>query len=358
MFPYAYMVFLILAALLFVDCGKKGNGPDVVFSFDVHEDSATGWHVVRLDAGLTDDPRKSISIRVAPEGGNNMFSFRVGEHELIDAEDDIGELINQGRGTPILYPTPNRIRDATYVFMGDTLKMSFPGETRSHMLHGLVKDDTAWQFSEPEVRDDAVVLKTWYVFDESNPRFPAYPFKNTLRVEYALMRDRVLIRYEVENQDTKPLGFGFGLHPFWKVIGAKEQCFIQAALPYHMTATKDILPTGEIEPVEGTDWSLIEPKPLAELHLDDVYYGATPETAVGVFYEAVGLRIQQRATADFTHVVVYTPDRDYFCVENQTCSTDTHNLYARGLTEESHLRIVEPGAKTGGHVEYIITREK
>ena len=171
------------------------------------------------------------------------------------------------------------------------------------------------------------------------------------------MEDRVRISYEVENQNEKPLGFGFALHPFWKVIGDKEQTFIQVALPYHMEATKDLLPTGKLEPVEGTKWSLLEPRAVVDLRLDDVYYGATPESVVRVIYKAIGLQIQQKATSDFTHIVVFTPDRDYFCVENQTCSTDTHNLYSKGLKKESHLQIVEPGEKTGGYVDYVIVWE-
>ena len=123
-----------------------------------------------------------------------------------------------------------------------------------------------------------------------------------------------------------------------------------------MEATKDLLPTGKLEPVEGTGWSLLELRPVSELRLDDVYYGATPESMVRVIYSSIGLQIQQKASSDFTHVVVYTPDRDYFCIENQTCSTDAHNLYSRGYKKESHLQIVEPGKKTGGYVEYIIIR--
>jgi aldose 1-epimerase len=59
-----------------------------------------------------------------------------------------------------------------------------------------------------------------------------------------------------------------------------------------------------------------------------------------------------KASADFTHLVVYTPQEPWFCVENQTCSTDAHNLYTLGWDKESHLMVLEPGQTHSGFVEY------
>ena len=53
--------------------------------------------------------------------------------------------------------------------------------------------------------------------------------------------------------------------------------------------------------------------------------------------------------------MVYAPDGErFFCVENQTCSTDAHNLFSRGFTMESGLRIVPPSEERGGLVTYAI----
>jgi len=54
-------------------------------------------------------------------------------------------------------------------------------------------------------------------------------------------------------------------------------------------------------------------------------------------------------------MVVYTQQPAFFCVENQTCSTDAHNLYARGLKDISHLLTVRPGSKDTGWVHYLLT---
>jgi aldose 1-epimerase len=171
-------------------------------------------------------------------------------------------------------------------------------------------------------------------------------------VEYTLFADRIRVSYEVENRDSKPLGFGFALHPFWNALGPKDKVSIRVPLPWHMDATQ-MLPSGKLDKVtKNSKWSLLDFKPVSTLRLDDVYFGATPKSKVDIRYDSIGLELRQRVSKDFTHVVVFTPDRDYFCIENQTCSTDAHNLYSRGLVKESHLQILQPGKKTGGWVEY------
>lgn len=323
------------------------------YSYSITKDTTTGWNIVRLNAVNQSDPKQNISIQVTPEGGGNMFSFSAGGTDLIKGPDELVNLMKPKRGNPILFPTPNRVRDGRFEFMGETFTMQVPGEDRPRALHGLTWD-APWNFSEPVVLDDGVVFKTWYVLDEDNPRFQAFPFRTTLRVDYTVTAGCVRIAYEVENNGIKPLGFGFAFHPFWTVIGDKASNKIQVALPYHMEAIEKF-PTGKLEPVEGTKWSLNDPVPVSELDLDDVYFGATPESNVRVIYESIGLELRQKATADFTHIVVYTPDADFFCIENQTCSTNAHNMHAQGYERESHLQIVQPGGTTGGNVEYSVS---
>lgn len=355
-----YVKSAIFAALLFVSvvsaCGKVDREELVMFSHSVTKDAATGYTIVQLNADYPDRPQESISIKVAVEGGSNMISYTAGGIELIDTDPDLSKLHLSGRGTFVLYPSPNRIREAAYSFMGEDYTMSFPGEDHSHWIHGIVRDDSAWAYDEPKVSNDSVSFKTRYVIDEKNPRFPAFPFQNTLTVEYTVLKDRVRVAYTVDNTGDKALGFGFGLHPYWRAIGGKDKCRIQVDLPWHMEATDDLLPTGKITDTKDSQWDLTSPKKVSELSLDDVYYGASPASVVSVFFDAADIRLDLKASADFTHVVVYTPDQPFFCVENQTCSTDAHNLYAQGLEKESNLQIAKSGETVSGFVDYILVR--
>jgi len=351
------VVFLTVGACLLTGCSHDDE-PAVtehrpVFSYTVTRDYETGWHIVRLSTENNRAPGKNLSVRIVPEGGSTLFSFTAGEHELVYAPAAINTLLDRMTGIPVMYPTPNRVRNQTYRFNNVTYRMTFPGDDKPTRLHGIARDDTTWRFGEPEIKPGAVVMKTWYRLDETNPRFPAFPFRNSLTLEYTLMENCLKIIYTVENLDDKPLGFGIGFHPFWKVIGTPDDVRIQVDIPSHMVAV-DKLPTGHLEPVQGTQFDLREPVPLSRLKLDDVYFGASPESTVRFMYDAAGLEIRQTATSDFTHVVVYTPGGDFFCIENQTCSTDAHNLYDRGFRPESGLQIVEPGSRASGSVTYTV----
>jgi aldose 1-epimerase len=347
--------FLLASLFMLMTSGINVWAADsIVFNSSMTKDSETGWNIVTLTAENKTDPHKSISVKITPEGGDNLYSFTIGGTELLRGPEKLSQLSKQFFGTPILFPTPNRVRNGIYVFLGDTLKQSLPGETRLRTIHGLVWDDPNWKFEPPVTGKNSASFKAWYVFDRNNPRLEGYPFPNTLTVEYTLFNDRVRISYDVVNQGVKPLGFGFALHPFWNVIGSKDDVTIKVPLPYHMDAT-NMLPSGKLDKVTGdSKWSLLEPKPLSSLRLDDVYFGSTPKREVVAMFKSIGLELRQRATADFTHVVIYTPDTNYFCLENQTSSTDAHNLYSKGLVKESHLQILKPGQKTGGEVEYIV----
>ncbi len=49
--------------------------------------------------------------------------------------------------------------------------------------------------------------------------------------------------------------------------------------------------------------------------------------------------------------------RPFFCVENQSCSTDAHNLYAQGKQELAHLVILAPGQSLNAWVEFTVSEQ-
>jgi aldose 1-epimerase len=166
------------------------------------------------------------------------------------------------------------------------------------------------------------------------------------------------IAYEVENTGAGRLPFGFGLHPWFRVPRNREDITICGPATHQMELeTKLLLPTGKCMPIAEAKPDLSKPTNLASLDLDHVYLGMRPEKPAWIEYIDEKLRLELRASEDFTHLIVYTPaGSDFFCVENQTCSGDAHNLYARGLQELAHLLILEPGKKHRGQVEMVWAR--
>ena len=120
---------------------EVGSRP-VPFSASVVPDSSTGWDIVVLRYQDAGDPGRTLEARVAPAAGANLYSFQVGDEELLKQPANLAELTDQGSGTPILFPTPNRVRNAKMEFDGRSF--SFPANAQSNFIHGLVRK-RPWQ---------------------------------------------------------------------------------------------------------------------------------------------------------------------------------------------------------------------
>ena len=115
-----------------------------------------------------------------------------------------------------------------------------------------------------------------------------------------------------------------------------------------MDADQDLLPTGKLLPATLNDLT-----PVSKLDLDHVFTDLTGPQLVEF---PNGRKITISASPDFTHCVVYTGEKDQFtAVEQQTCSTDAHNLDSLGFTKEAHLIRVKPGGIHHGWVRYQIS---
>jgi aldose 1-epimerase len=148
----------------------------------------------------------------------------------------------------------------------------------------------------------------------------------------------------VRNQDARwRLPFGLAIHPYFRIIGPRESIRLQVPAKKWMESIEQ-MPTGRLIDLAGGPVDLCKPRSLSGLDLDDVYWGADPDRQQIIYYDQIGKKVTLTASDFFTHCVVYTPaGKPFFCIENQSCSTDAHNLYARGLEEAAHLTILDPG---------------
>jgi aldose 1-epimerase len=201
--------------------------------------------------------------------------------------------------------------------------------------------------------DDQVLIQTQLVFTPGTPWYQAFPHKHTLKVDVSVRNDSVRWTYTVDNKmGDRDVPFGFALHPWFLYQGDRADTFLTIPAS-HLMESKELLPTGRLVVLDGTQYDARKPLSLANFVIDDVYYGLRSQAPVVIDFKDPGVEIGLFATADFTHLVVYTPDQEpYFCVENQTCSTDAHNLHTQGKEREAHLLIAETGNQMSGWVEY------
>jgi aldose 1-epimerase len=290
---------------------------------------------------------------ILPSHGSNLCRLSLDGRKIIDFDPSL--LASDFTGTPVLYPTPNRVRNGVFRYQG----RSYPQHLRGAAIHehGLVHSEV-WKYAEPAVQQDSTILRTWIDFDEASDGFQAFPFLHRLSLEFCLSETGVKVTYGIENKSDQVLPFGFGLHPYFMKLGGDLETYVQLPARSVMDYTSDLLPTGRLVPVEGTIYDLRQRIAIGELDLDHVFTNIETGKFAQVFYPGMGLGVNLVTTEDFSHMVLYSPrGAPFFCLENQTCSTDAHNLYDRGFAAESGLKFVQPGKVHSGSVSYLITRE-
>ncbi len=320
-------------------------------TFSCFTERRTGWEgeiiVLKATGGAIEQ-----EARIAPTGGCNLFSYLVNGVERLRQPPSWREVPTFYYGIPILFPTPNRVRDCRYEFEGRTHQHRKNHADR--FLHGLVFDEW-WKPGEIEASSDGTSFFAWLEVAPFHHNYPAFPFPHKITVTFTLTAEGLAIAYEVENTGDGRLPFGFGLHPWFRVTRSREDMIICVPATHQMELEpKLLLPTGNYWPIHGAQPNISQPMPLSQIDLDAVYFGARPEQPAWIEYIDENLRLELRASADFTYLLIYAPaGQDFVCVENQTCSGDAHNLHARGLQDIAHLLILEPAEKHRGEVRMV-----
>jgi aldose 1-epimerase len=318
---------------------------------DRHPD--TGWPTIRLSCVNPDSAKEQSAVQFSPEMGSNLLSFQVEGTEYLYAIPEPDEKL-KFLGTPVLYPTPNRVRNAQFTFGGHTFK--FEPNIGPNFIHGLVRD-VPWSSTPPVITPEGISVRTEIVFAPGKSIYDPFPFRNSLALTFALTEDMVRLAFEVHNGDQQPLPFGLAIHPYFRILGARESVRIQVPAQAWMEAI-DLLPTGRLVGLDHGPADLRQPTSLALLDLDDVYWGMRPDKPTTIYYDALGKQVTLTASEFFSHAVVYTPKgKPYFCIENQSCSTDAHNLYARGFRREAHLTVLDPGATMSAWIDIKVSNQ-
>ena len=320
------------------------------FSCTLHKTKQ--YHVITLSYCPTPKREKPITVSIAPELGSNMFSLTYGNDEIIVHKKALLE--KRGfTGNFVLFPTPNRVKNFTYTWSNKRIVLKKRGKIVE--IHGLVYDEP-WKYGNPHIENNCATVRTWIDIDKRSPLFEAFPFPCRLTLTYALTPKGVQITYTVKNLGNQKLPFGFALHPYFARLSGNDKTFISVPAKSWMESPKDtLLPTGKLISVAGKPYDIRKPVAVGTLDVDHVYTHLTPGRFATIQYAKQRIMVTLKTSKDFTHVVVYTGDPNAVCIENQTCSTDAHNLHERGLGRASHLLIIPPHQSHTGHVLYKVT---
>lgn len=278
---------------------------------------------------------------VCPKDGMNVYRI-IYHGKRVIAWDDTRFESGATYGIPVLYPTPNR---------SENLKIHVGEDAYDARMHGLVRC-LPFAVTKEVCLEKEVLLEGSLKWDETQVDFGMFPYHSILRIRVSIRGNVTNWEYEVENREEKELPYGIAIHPFFDKNGQNVK--ISVPVDAFMEMTEEKIPTGTLIPMEETGVELRKPVSVEELDLDHVYTKYHEKEPICLLYE--DFKVEIDATKEFTHVVVFTPKAPFFCVENQTCSTDCFNLYHKGMREESGLEFVAPGEKKSGKLKFTFSR--
>ena len=291
---------------------------------------------------------EQIKLWINPADGMNIYEIWHQNKALIQFDRARYEA-NQTCSVMTLFPTPNRVKNNHFTFEGIT----YPMEN-----HGILKHAKFKVVQQVASRNGGILRASLDItnnHDDGNEYYYLFPFMCTLTLEIELHQNQIYYRYHLQNKDNKNLPYGIGIHPFFHKP-KDEELLIQVYASAYMEHNKEHFPTGRILPVTKS-YDLQKAKKVDDLALDDVYLVHPPDIAAVIHYQ--DKKVLLSSSQEFEKLVVYTPKNlPYFCLENQTCSTDAINMYNKGYVKESSLINLGPNDAKQGFIKIVIASSK
>ncbi len=307
------------------------------------------------------DPKSGSTASIAVDCGFNCFRFvaRLSSGESVDviaaAEGfENGSLPASHNGIPILFPFTNRIRDGRFSWDGQTYYLPpslVPYDNTGNAIHGFCSD-VPWRIVAQQ--EDSVTGEFQLSVDAPD-RLPLWPTDAVIQIQYTVTGSALRTRITVRNPSSKPLPWGFGTHPYFRVpLSAKSdpaKCTVLVPVS-KVWELEEFLPTGRIvDPPQG---EALDDAPFFDsLKVDAVYTKVRLKDGVSVCQimdQEAGIQVEQKSSSDFRDIVVFTPPwMSAICMEPYTCVTDAINLQQKGI--DAGLQILSPGGTWTGFID-------
>ena len=167
-----------------------------------HQD--TGWKIYSIQQGTT-------IVRLVPAAGCNVMSMQVDGVEYFRQPDNVKELPGVSYGNPILYPMPNRVKDARFSFQGK--EFSFTPNSQGNFIHGLV-NKSAFKVTAMSLDESSASITCQVSFENGTDLHQRFPMPHLFSMTVTVTQNAVRWTYEVNNSEgNQAVPFGVALHP-------------------------------------------------------------------------------------------------------------------------------------------------
>ncbi len=311
--------------------------------------TAGGLRIVSLSVENKEEIKE---IWVLPSMGMNLCRFSINGKNVIDFDETYAN--GSFFGTPLLYPTPNRVRGGIFMYKGSEYPQIKRG--KRVMIHGLVRDEA---FSDVTIGQDE--KKIWVEgsidFNPSTAVFEAFPFMHRFTVRYFLDENGITFEYEINNYGNQSIPYGIALHPYFRRIDGDESTLIHVPFNKIFKNIGDtLLPTGRLYRAAGKK-DISKLTRLGDIDVDAVYTDNPEKAPAKIVYKKSGFNIMLTCSPEFKNMVVYAQaEKKFFCLENQSCSTDAHNMHYKGFVNEAGIEFAEVGRITSGFIRFRVEK--
>lgn len=319
--------------------------------FDYKQFERKGLEITSLYY-VDDENNDKKEIWILPGHGMNLCKYKAYGYKIIEFDPDA--IRENFYGTPLLYPTPNRVYQGKFTYNG----VEYPQIKNGTLvtIHGLLHNEP-FHGIKIDKSEDSISVTGYVDFKKDNYLYKAFPFEHRLNVKYTLESSGFRFDYEIENKEKdKSVPFGIALHPYFAKLDGEDGTMIKAPFKYTYETTEELIPTGKLLEAAG-ETDLTDFKEVGSLNLDTVFTGKIENQSAVIRYTKSGINVTLDCSSDFSNMVIYTPaGKNYFCLENQTCATNAHNLYEQGYREISGLKFAQPNAICEGYVRFVTER--
>lgn len=247
-------------------------------------------------------------------------------------------------GIPLLFPYPGRLRGTTLAYGGRTYELA-GNDGRGNAIHGYVLN-RPWKVVEQTA---SKVVGEFHAAERDPAVLKQWPADFRLTVSYELTGAALRSTVTIENPDDKPLPYGFGSHPYFRMplgaAGSADDCTVMVPAASYWELV-DMLPSGRKLPAVGPR-GLATGLRFADAKLDDVFTDLQFDRGRGratITDPTNRRRLELRFDDRFTECVVYNPPhRQAICLEPYTCAPDQFTMAAQGAIAAPQT--LPPGGK-------------